>query len=232
MSLLDCTQVYWNNRRHREWKRTITQLFCPCLIIVYYCKFEGQFCVLIFLKSCHKEILEQMPFKLCCNCHGNILRSGQFSAGMWKVLDKTTELTSKMLILGWRSFSTQLKFNLLAFSGEFPKGKGSKSLIKNNICDDFESHMDLWPSQIFLNNNFLLWFFPLPGLWQPCWRCVSGCFCSSPWFAASPPPLDNHPDCAGGAVTTWSHRRPPTSIRCRRSAPSSTWPSSKVPQPY
>lgn len=66
---------------------------------------------------------------------------------------------------------------------------------------------------------------------QPCWRYVWGYFCSSPWFAASPPPTNLLPDTAGDAATTWSHQQPRANIRCPRSALSSTWPSSKVPEP-
>lgn len=71
---------------------------------------------------------------------------------------------------------------------------------------------------------------PPPRLWQPCWRCVWGCFCFSPWFAASRPPPDRLPDSAGDAAITRNRLQPRPNIRCPRSALSSTWPSSKVPQ--
>lgn len=80
---------------------------------------------------------------------------------------------------------------------------------------------------------FAITYFPFlstPRLWQSCWQYVWGCFCSSPWFAASPPLPDLLPDSAGGAATTQSLQQPHPNIRCLRSALSSTWPSSKVPE--
>ena len=62
----------------------------------------------------------------------------------------------------------------------------------------------------------------------PCWMRVWGCSCSCRWFAACPPHPDPHPESAGGAATSRILPHPQHSTRRPRSAPSSTWPSSKV----
>lgn len=58
--------------------------------------------------------------------------------------------------------------------------------------------------------------------------CVWGCLCSSHWFAACRLHPDPHPESAGDAVNSRSPQPPRRSTKSPRSAPSSTWQSSKV----
>lgn len=58
--------------------------------------------------------------------------------------------------------------------------------------------------------------------------CVWGCLCSSHWFAACRLHPDPHPESAGDAVTSRNPHPPQRSTRSLKSAPSSTWQSSKV----